>query len=456
MLTLQSAGRSSAGIGLSCAFLVALALFPARATTLHDALASAYRNNAKLQAERQTLGAARDRIDVAESGWKPSVNVTASAGRTHLEGQPSSIFGAFAGEGAPSILPLTLEGSAVGLEVRQPLYTGGRTSADINQAESLVAVQNAKLQNTEQQVFLSAARAYISVRTDQAVLNLEQHNVKVLKKQLDSAQANFNNGEATRTDIAQSQSRLAGARAQVIQARGDLHEARATYRRIVGVPAQNLKVPAPVPALPGSLANARQLASRNFPVIAARHAVQAAQYNIDTLKSRFSPSLSLTGSYRHANDPQFAFAQVNRAEIMLTLAVPIYQGGALHAQKSRAHHLAAQRHQQLVEAQRRAIEQVTRAWQAYQTANAALDAIQSQIDAAQIAFKGVKSEHRVGERTQLDVLNAQQDVLAAKVSLARAKGDMRAAAYSLKAATGTFTAGDMLPNRPAAPTTAAR
>ncbi|HET7371368.1 MAG TPA: TolC family outer membrane protein, partial [Gammaproteobacteria bacterium] len=295
------------------------------------------------------------------------------------------------------------------------------------------------------------ARAYINVLTDQAVLRLERHNVKVLEEQLQSAQANFNNGEATRTDVAQSEARLAGARAEVIQARGDLREARATYRRIVGEPARNLESPARLDDLPASLVEARQLAARNYPVIAARYAVQAARYNVDAMQGRFSPSVALTGSYTHANDPQFAFAQLNRAEIALTLSVPIYQGGALHAQKSQARHLAAQRHNQLIDAERRAVEQATRAWQAYQTANAALDAIQAQIGAAQIAFKGVTSEHRVGERTQLDVLNAQQDLLSARVSLARAKGNMRIAGFSLKAATGQLTADAMLPGLSATP-----
>lgn len=438
-------GSSRAGL-FPVVFVLAAFAFPAGATTLHETLATAYHNNARLQAERAALNAAEDSVDAAQSGWKPSVDVSASAGRTRLDGTFSSVFGAFSEPGAPSVLPLTLQGSAVGIAVQQPLYEGGRTSAAVNQAKSLVSAQQAKLQNTEQEVFLSAAQAYINVLTDQAVLRLEQHNIKVLEEQLQSAQANFNNGEATRTDIAQSEARLAGARAEVIQARGDLREARATYRRVVGVPAQDLEPPEQLKDLPASLVEARQLAAQNYPVIAARYAVQAAHYNVDTLKSRLSPSLALRGSYTHANDPQFAFAQLNQAEIALTLTIPIYQGGALHAQKSQAQHLAEQRHDQLVDAERRAVEQATRAWQAYQTAHAALKAIKAQIDATQVAFKGVESEHRVGERTQLDVLNAQQDVLSAKVSLARAEGNMQIAGYQLKAATGSLTAGAMLPD----------
>jgi TolC family type I secretion outer membrane protein len=425
----------------------ALALAPlANASTLHGTFAAAYRNNANLQADRAALEAARDRVDQAQSGYKPRIGVTASAGRTRLDGQFSSIFGAFAGPGQPSILPLTLQGSAVGIEIKQPLYEGGRTSAAVNQAQSLVSVQNAKLLGTEQKVFLNAARAYISVLTDHAVLNLEQHNVKVLKKQLGAANANFNNGEATHTDIAQSQSRLAGARAQVIQAEGDLREARATYRRVVGAAPKNLKTPPKLTALPTSLAEARRLARHNFPVLAAQYAVQAAQYKEDTINSRFSPSLNLVGSYSHANDPQFAFAQLNRAQIMLSLSIPIYQGGALNAEHAQARDVEAESHHRLVDARRRAIERATRAWQAYQTAHAALKSIHSQISAAKIAFKGVVSERKVGARTQLDVLNAQQDLLSARVALARAKGTMRIAAYALKAATGKLTAKVELPD----------
>ncbi|HET7570469.1 MAG TPA: TolC family outer membrane protein [Gammaproteobacteria bacterium] len=460
MLTPISAGARRAGaIPLFLVLAVAsaglaLPAAPADAITVQQALAKAYRNNAQLKAQRAALDAAADQVQTAKSGWKPHVDLSASAGRTRLDGSFSPLFGDFSNPANP-ILPLTLHGSAVGVSVRQPIYEGGRTSAAIDQAQSMLSAQGAMLQQTEQQVFLQAAQAYIGVLTDQAVLRLEQNNVNVLKQQLDSAQANLNAGEATRTDVAQSQARLAGARAQVIQARGNLREDRASFRRIIGVPASNLTPPPPVSGLPSSLAQARQLASQNYPVIAARYAVQAAQYNVDTVKGQFSPSLGLSASYLHANDPQFAFSQLNTAEIMLSLSIPIYQGGALHAQKSHARHLAEQRRDQLLDAQRMAVEQVTRAWQAYKTAHAALKSIKAQIQAAQIAFKGVKSEHRVGERTQLDVLDAQQDLLSARVSLVRAEATMRIAAYALKANTGTLTADAVLGRTLQQPATAA-
>lgn len=418
----------------------------AGATTIQQALTAAYHNNAQLAAQRAALNAAEDRVDTVQSGWKPRVNLTASAGRTHLDGHFSSAFAAFSQPGAPSVLPLTLQGSMVGLQVEQPLYEGGRTSAAINSAQSLVSAQDASVQNTEQQVFLAAARAYLDVLTDQAVLKLEQRNVNVLEEQLQSAQANFNNGEATRTDVAQSQARLAGARAQVIQARGALREDRASYRQVIGTPPQQLEVPAPVAGLPESRVQALQLAAQNYPVVAARYAARAANYNVDTVNSQFSPSVSLSGQYMHANDPQFGFAQLNTSAIMLNVNVPIYQGGALRSEKSRARHLADQRQQQLVDAQRMAAEQATRAWQAYMTARAVRKSIAAQIEAAQIAFKGVSSEHRVGERTQLDVLNAQQDLLSARVNLARAKRDMMIAAYALKASTGSLTVESLFPH----------
>lgn len=433
------------------ALVILAAPAAASATSLHDAFAAAFRNNAQLAAQRAALNAAEDQVDRAESGWKPRISVSASAGRTHLDGMFSPVFGGLSEPGAPPILPLTLHGSAVGLEITQPLYEGGRTTAALNTVHSLVSVQNATLRNTEQQVFLNTAQAYLSVLTDQAVLALEKSNVNVLEQQLESAQANFKNGEATRTDVAQSEARLAGARAQVIQAEGTLREDRATYRRIVGKPPGRLKAPPALTGLPDSIGRALELAAHNFSVAAAQSAAQAANYKVNTVNSRFSPSLSLSGSFNHANDPQFAFAQLNTTAVMLTLDVPIYQGGALQAEKSHARHLADQRHDQLVDARRTATEQATRAWQAYQTAHAVLKSIQVQIKAAQVAFKGVKSEHRVGERTQLDVLDAQQDLLSARVNLARARRDMRVAAYALKAATGKLTAEAVLPGLPATP-----
>lgn len=454
MFTIASAnGRRFSLLHLfSCFSALAVAAMPfaAGATTMHDALATAYRNNAKLAAQRAALNAAEDQVDRAESGWKPHISVSASAGRTRLDGAFSPIFGGFSNPSNP-ILPLTLHGSAVGLEISQPLYEGGRTAAALNTVHSLVSVQDAMLQSTEQQVFLNVAQAYLNVLTDQAVLKLEKSNVNVLQQQLESARANFKNGEATRTDVAQSKARLAGARAEVIQAEGSLREDRATYRRVVGSPPGQLQPPSALADLPDSMTQALQLASQNYSVIAAQSAARAARYKVDTINSRFSPSLSLNGSFTHANDPQFAFSQMNTTAIMLTLDVPIYQGGALAAQKSHARHLADQRHDQLVDAERAAVEQATRAWQAYQTAHAVLKSIKAQIQAARIAFKGVESEHRVGERTQLDVLDAQQDLLSAQVNLARARRDMRVAAYALKAATGRLTAEAVLPSLSATP-----
>lgn len=447
-MTHHSAAGGRLGLSrlLSFPFLVAMLLpLAAGATTIDQALTAAYQNNAQLAAQRQALNAAKDQVDTVESGWKPRVSVTGSYGRTHMDGKFSSAFAAFSQPGQPSVLPLTLHGSAVGLEVEQPLYEGGRTTAALNQAHSLVSEQQATLDGTEEQVFLSAAQVYLDVLTNKAVLNLEKRNVNVLEQQLKSAQANFDHGEATRTDVAQSQARLAGARAEVIQAEGALREAKASYRRVIGVEPENLEQPAALRDLPASLSEALSLAGQNYPVVAARYAERAAQYHVDTLNSRFSPSISLNGSYLHANDPQFGFSQLNTGSIMLSLTVPIYQGGALSAQKSHAHHLAEQSHEQMIDAQRAASEQATRAWQAYQTARAALKSISAQIDAAKIAFQGVVNEHRVGERTQLDVLNAQQDLLSARVNRVRAERDMRVAAYALKAATGGLVAENVLP-----------
>jgi TolC family type I secretion outer membrane protein len=439
-------GAARRGASISCFLLLPLAAglaMPAQAFTMHQAFAKAYHNNAQLMSRRSALNAAEDRIDTAQSGWRPHVDLSASAGRTRLDGSFSPIFSGFSDPSNP-ILPLTLHGSAVGLSIRQPIYEGGRTNAAINAAQSSVSASDAQLRNAEQQVFLQTAQAYISVLTDQAVLKLERKNVHVLQQQLDSAQANYKSGEATRTDVAQSQSHLAGARAEVIQARGSLNEDRATFQRVVGISADDLESPPPVTDLPSTLTEARDLASQNYPVIAARYARRAAEYNVDTVKGEFSPSVGLSASYTHANDPQFAFSQLNTSEIMLSVKVPIYGGGALRSQKSHARHLAEQSRDQLLDAQRMALEQVTRAWQSWQTAHAALTSIESQINAARIAFKGVKSEHNVGERTQLDVLDAQQDLLSARVSLVRAKANMQIAAYTLKANTGKFTARSLL------------
>lgn len=419
-------------------FLITVALFaltlawigPALADTLDQAFGQAYAGNAAIQAQQAQLRASGYQVEQAQAGYKPQVSFDAGIGTAHND-LASPFF---------PISTYPQNTKTAGLTITQPLYTGGQVSSGVDAAESVQAAQRANLNATEEQVFLNVATVYTNVVRDQAVMKLEQNNVDVLNKQLTATRAEFENGEVTHTDVAQAEARLAGAEATLIQAQGALAESQAAYVRVVGAAPGVLEQPALPPTLPGSEAETVEQAQQNYTVLAARYAENAAQQQVQAVGGKQKPTVALTGQLLEARDPAIGFSRIDTRSIMLTLSMPLYQGGALSAQKSAAEQQAVARHDDLVDAQRQAKLDAVRAWQAYQTANAQLTAINSEIQAAQVAASGVKDEASVGERTTLDVLNADQELLNARVNLIRAQRDQLVAAYALKAATGQLTA----------------
>jgi TolC family type I secretion outer membrane protein len=301
----------------------------------------------------------------------------------------------------------------------------------------------AHMHGVEQDVLLDAAQAYMAVLEAQAVLALEQSNENVLKQALDAAQANFDNGEVTHTDVDQAKARLAGTQAARIQAEGAVTAATASYERVVGSEPDGLQQPVALAGLPATQQDALGLAEHNFAVVSAEAQSAAAESNVDVAESGLKPTLTLVGQISKANEPQFLFEKLDTRSIMLNLSVPLYAGGSLTSQVHAAKHQAMSSEQQALDARRQARDQVIHAWQAYQTATAGLAAIQVEITAAQSAYDGVLAEYKQGERTTLDVLNAEQELLNAKVNQVKAQSDETVAEYSLKAATGSLTADEL-------------
>ena len=411
--------------------LASMILMPsALAGTLRQAFAQAYASNASIRAGEAELRAAGFGVESAQAGYKPQINFEAGVGTAHTD-LASPFF---------PISTYPQNTRTAGLVITQPLYTGGQTSAQVNAASAAQSAQQAKLSATEEQVFMQVVQSYSGVLRDQAVVKLDQNNLVVLNQQLQAAQAEFQNGEVTHTDVAQAEARVAGAQAALIQARGSLTESRAAYLRVVGIEPQGLEQPPlPVP-LPESETQAVQLSAQNFSVLAARFAQNAADQQVQAAAGQQRPQIALTGQLLEARDPQIGFSRIDTRSIMLTLSVPIYSGGALSAQKHAAEQRAQASRDDLVDAQRQAQLEAINAWQAYQTANARLTAIQSQVQAEEIAARGVRDEQAVGERTTIDVLNADQELLNARVDQIRAQRDQLVAAYALQAATGKLTA----------------
>ena len=419
------------GVGL-------LASGAAAAATLPQALAQAWTNNATLQAERDSLQAAGDRVDQAHGGYYPQVKLFGGVGTSHNDVGFMPIPG--------FSLPLdnfSLNTRQVGVQLDQALYAGGRISSGVSEAENRRAAEEAKLHAVEQDVLLDAATAYMDVLQSQAVKELETSNVKLLQQALDAAQASFDNGEVTHTDVDQAKARLAGAQAALIQAQGALSSAQASYERVMGVAPDTLQQPEPLTGLPGTQEEVLQLAARDYRVQAAKYTSAAAHDSADVAEGSLKPSVTLTGQISKSHEPQFLFERLDTRSIMLEFSMPLYSGGSLSSQLKGAQHEADSSEQQAVDAGRSARDRAIQAWQGYQTAVAGLAAISVEITAAQSAYEGVQAEYRVGDRTTLDVLNAEQELLNAKVNQVKAQRDETVAEYALKAATGSLTAADL-------------
>lgn len=421
-------GRPVYGVALAVGIAIC---GPAWGQTLEETLVRSYESNPTLAAERANLRAANEQIAQALSGYRPTIQATGSIGIERDDTR--SVTGAKNEE--------TINPASIGIEIVQPLYRGGRTQASVRQAENAVQAARASYTDVEQQVLLNAVIAYMNVVREQAVLDLARNNEEVLRRQLQASRDRFEVGEITRTDVSQAESRLAGAIASRIEAEGALSAARATYERVIGVPPGELQAPNPTLMLPTSLEEAILLAEQNSPaVIAQSFNEQAASAGVDVVRGELLPEISVAGQIAHNREPTVNIDRSDSASIVAQVVIPLYQAGAVSSRVREARHSANAERIRVTEARRQAIEQAIQAWEGLQTSRASIESLTSQIRSAEIALEGVQQEAFVGSRTVLDVLDAEQELLDARVSLVQAQRDETVAAFQLLAAVGELTA----------------
>ena len=404
----------------------------ASSQTLEMALVKAYQENPKIRAERARLRASDEGVSQALSNWRPTVRVTGSVG---LRRSDSTITGPAAKE-AEVTEPLT-----GALTVMQSLYRGGRTGAQIEEAEYVVKANRARLALTEQTVLFSAATAYGDVARDQAVLELNKSNERVLEKQLEATEDRFRVGEVTKTEVAQAESRLSRARADRIAADGTLVDARAAYKNIVGDLPELLTLEHPLMDLPSSLEEAVDRArANNFGVLFSRLITKAAESNVLKVRGELLPSVTLNGSAQVNEETTTPRSESQVLSVTAQISVPLYASGSVTSRIRAAKQIVSQRRDEFNQAVRDAIEDATEAWQILQTGRAQSRAFSSAVKAAEIALEGVREEANVGSRSVLDVLDAEQELLDARVGVARTKRDELVATYQLRRAVGELTA----------------
>jgi outer membrane protein len=392
---------------------------PARAETLHQALAAAYKYNPQIDAERARLRATDENVAIANSGFRPSISGSADITHDWQRTRPP-----VTGDGSN-----TSKGYSVSLS--QPVFNGFRTVNAVNEAEATVRAGREVLRSTEQGILLQAVTAFMDVIRDQAIVRLRENNVNVLSRELQATRDRFAVGEVTRTDVAQAEARRAASISALDVARSNLKISRATFERVIGHPPSRLVEPSGAYArIPKSQDEAISVATRESPdVVAALYREQAARFTVDRIWGELLPSVSVEAGYSQRFDPSRTLEEREGASVSGRVSIPIYEGGAVHARVRQAKHTHLAALQEIERARTVAREGVLAAWAQLTAARAQLESDQAAVVAARTALTGVREEQKVGQRTILDVLNAEQEYLAAQVQLETTRRNVVVTSY---------------------------
>ena len=431
---------------LAFATSLGLGSLAAHADTLEWALVQAYQNNPSLNAQRASLRATDENVPQALSGYRPKLSLTADrrlqvpeldvgiSARRRACDEPIRAELLFAHDRRQRHLHPVQR-----LPDRQSDPSGGKPGDAARET----------LRVTEQQVLLDAATAYMNLLRDPAILDLNRRNVEVLTEQLKQTRDRFNVGEVTRTDVAQAESRLAAGRSPLLGAQSNYVTSQANYRRVIGVDPGRLAAGTPVDRLsPNMLARAIVEGQQQSPsVLAAMYGVDIAELAVKISEGALYPNLAVTGSVARAEaglrgDPADA------ASAVAQLTVPIYQGGGEYSTIRQSKETVGQQRLNLDVNRDQARATVVQSWGQLDAAKAQIEATTAQVNASEIALNGVREEARVGQRTTLDVLNAQQELVNARVALVTAQHDRVVASYTLLAAVGGLSMPQARTQRP--------
>ena len=423
---------------------LAVALFatglaaPASADTLREALVSAYNTNPTLQGARADQRATDEEVPIQRARGLPSVEVLAN----HIEFLKVS----------PNSFTAPTRRVQIGPDLTVPIYSGGAVKNATKAAKERVSAGQASLRGSESAIFSQTVAAYMDVLRTEALAALSANQVEVLRVNLEATSDRFEIGDLTRTDVAQSQSRLAVAEGELRNAFANLIAARETYIQLVGRPAENLQPPPPLPGLPETVGQATVVALENNPdLLAAKERAEAAGFDTDAAGAGHYPTLGAFGGYDYtdyfgtlgspiAQD----FRQSERtASVGVQVTIPIFQGGLTAARQRQASARETSAMEQVIATERSVIAQTRSAYSSWQAATAVIESSQVAVEAAELSLEDVRAENSIGNRSILDVLNAEQELLSARAQLVTARRNAYVAGFTLLAAMGRAEARDL-------------
>ncbi len=403
------------------------------AQSLNEVLARTYETSPALEAARAQLRAADEGLPIALANFRPTVQITAGysgSRRDDTGGLPEQ----------NALLSGQFVGGTYGVTITEPLYRGGRTVASANQATAVINSTRAQLLATEEQVFLDSITSYLDVLRDDAVLEFSVRSEHALLDELNAVRAKSRAGALSQLDVAQAEAGYQNSILQRHNAEVVAAESRATFEGRVGMPAVQLRLPNQFPKLLDSedaLIAAALLFNQGL--IQARRDRDAAEDNVDVLVGQSRPQVNAVISAQH--DQGFSFVGERRNEISATIrfTLNLYSGGSLEAQVRQAKDAANARAFQIVKVEDQVRSDVHIAWSQIQT-TVPLAAAHAQIIALEQALEGTKRQELVGERTTLDVVNADRDLFQAQVALTKLQHDDTLARYKILQAVGALTA----------------
>ncbi len=413
---------------------------PAHAESLIDAFADAYRYNPQLDAQRATLRATDEEVNQAYGTMRPTVTLNADVGRQRTEVEiPAALARQTTSQNG------TTSPRGYSIQVVQPLFRGFQTINAVNETEASVRAGRELLRNVEQEVLLNVTQSYGNVVRDQAIVRLRENNLKVLQNELKATQDRFAVGEVTRTDVAQAQAKVANARSELDLAKANLQTSRSQYQQFVGHAPGTLVEPRSESKLvPRSLEEAIGVSSHENPsVVAALYQEQAARFDIDKIRGELLPEAQLEGTFTERKEPSTTTNEQETASIVGRVRVPIYEGGIIYSRVRQAKQTHLARLQAIEQQRAAAQQQVVAAWSQLTAARAQITSDKAQIEANKTALNGVREEEKVGQRTVLDVLNAQLELTTSEVQFESTKRNLLVGAYSVISAMGRLNVAEV-------------
>ena len=427
------------GAAAAVLLLAYMGPMPALADTIEAALVRAYQNNPQLNAQRALVRSTDELVPQALSGYRPKVNLTASAGYQYSDSLSTQ------GGTATNLVKTELHGAnpprSVGLTVNQTLFNGQQTANRVRSQESNVSGAREALRSLEQTVLFNAASIYMDYLRDSAIVEVQRSNTRVLEQTLKQTQDRFNVGEVTRTDVAQSEAQLAAGRTQQLTAESNLTTTRSNFRRIIGNEPENLAPGSPVDRfLPGTLPSAVALGLIQNPnVTSAMFGIDVSYLNVKVNEGALLPTVNLLTQVSQSYEQSLIQYRAFNASTAVQLSVPIYQGGGEYSLIRQSKETLAQQRLILEQTRDQARANVVTTWGQLQAGKAQVSSAQAQVTASEIALNGVREEAKAGQRTTLDVLNAQQALVNARVALVTAQHDRVVASYNVLQSVGRLS-----------------